>query len=90
MADVRIYHTPRCSKSRAVLKLLRVRGIEPIDLIRRRESPFKQLGLKDKAHDRNALIAAMVEHPILIERPIVVRGGKARLSRPPEQVLEIL
>lgn len=70
--------------------LLRKLGIEPIDLIRKKEAPFAELGLAAKKEDRKALIDAMVAHPILIERPIVVKGKAARLGRPPESVLEIL
>jgi arsenate reductase len=65
-------------------------GIEPIDLIRRKEQPFKDLGLSDKTDDRDALIKAMVAHPVLIERPIVLKGKKAAVGRPPEKVLDIL
>jgi len=70
--------------------LLKKLGIEPIDLIRKKEAPFAELGLAAKKDDRKALIDAMVAHPILIERPIVVKGKAARLGRPPESVLEIL
>jgi len=113
---VKIYHNPRCSKSRQTLQLLEERtltpevveylktppdeaelsslldllGLEPRELMRRKEPEYKALGLDDPALDRQALIRAMVEHPKLIERPIVVSAGKARLGRPPEQVLEIL
>ncbi|MEQ8603793.1 MAG: arsenate reductase (glutaredoxin) [Marivibrio sp.] len=59
------------------------------ELMRTKESAYKDGGLKDVA-DEGALIQAMVEHPILIERPIVVANGKARLGRPPEAVLEIV
>ncbi|MAE66371.1 MAG: arsenate reductase (glutaredoxin) [Phycisphaeraceae bacterium] len=116
MANVTIYHNPRCSKSRQTLALLREHDIEPevveyletppsasrlksllkqlglraADVIRRKEAPFKELGLSEKLDDDDALIAAMVDHPVLIERPIVVRGRKARLGRPPEKVLELL
>lgn len=65
-------------------------GREPRDLMRKSEAEYKSLGLADPALDRDALIAAMVEHPILIERPIVVAGKRAALGRPPEAVLEIL
>ena len=71
-------------------KLVQMLGIAPIDLIRKKESIYKELGLADKTHDDDALIQAMVDHPVLIERPIVVRGNQARLGRPPEDVLEII
>ena len=75
----------------ATLKgMLRKLGIEAKELLRRKEPPFKELGLADKLDDADALVAAMAAHPVLIERPIVVVGRKARLGRPPEQVLEIL
>jgi len=65
-------------------------GIEPFDLLRRKEAPFQKLDLASKKDDRDALIRAMVENPVLIERPIVVSGGRAKIGRPPEDVLEIL
>ena len=71
-------------------KIIKMLGIRPIDLIRTKESPFKELNLAAKADDDDALIEAMVANPILIERPIVVAGNQARLGRPPEDVLEIL
>ena len=64
--------------------------MEPRDLMRRKEAPYKDLGLDDPKLSRDKLIAAMVANPILIERPIVVSGGKVALGRPPEAVLEIL
>ena len=64
--------------------------LEPRDLMRKKEAPYAELGLYDPGLARAALIAAMVENPILIERPIVVAGGRAALGRPPEAVLEIL
>ena len=70
--------------------LLKKLGVEPREIIRRTEPLFKELGLADKLDDREALVAAMVANPILIERPIVVNGPCARLGRPPEAVLEIL
>lgn len=113
---VTIYHNPRCSKSRAALKLLREKGVEPeiveylktppnaktlggfLDslgmeprqLMRKGEKPYKELGLADAAKSRAALIKAMVDNPILIERPIVVNGAKVALGRPPENVLDII
>ncbi|MCR9220209.1 MAG: arsenate reductase (glutaredoxin) [Alphaproteobacteria bacterium] len=59
------------------------------EMMRTKEAVYRALGLKD-VDDEAALIAAMAENPILIERPIVVSGGAARIGRPPEAVLEIL
>lgn len=77
--------------SAAVLDdLLRRLGLEPRDLMRRKEPEYAELGLDDPGLSRAALIDAMVTHPRLIERPIVVKDGRAALGRPPESVLEIL
>ncbi len=70
--------------------LLTKLGMQPADLVRRGEPAYKELGLDKKLDDQEALIDAMVRNPVLIERPIVVRGGKARLGRPPEKIEEIL
>ncbi|CAD2224970.1 putative oxidoreductase [Pseudoalteromonas sp. 3J6] len=59
------------------------------DLMRTKEEQYKALNLKDE-NDESALIAAMVEHPKLIERPIVVSNNKAALGRPPENALSVL
>ena len=64
--------------------------MEPRELMRRKEAPYAALNLADESLDRATLIAAMIENPILMERPIVVSGGKVALGRPPESVLEIL
>ena len=79
--------TPDANTLDALLKKL---NLQPRDLMRRKEAPYRELGLDNPALSREALIAAMVEHPILIERPIVVNGARAALGRPPERVLEIL
>jgi len=71
-------------------RLLDMLGLEPRDLIRKKENEYKELNLANPDLTRDQLIAAMSEHPRLIERPIVVTGGKAALGRPPEQVLDIL
>ena len=114
--SVKIFHNPRCSKSRAALQLLTERGLapevveylktpptveelaqildclglEPHALMRTGESIYREAGLDNPNLDRAVLIQAMVEHPILIERPIVLANGKAMIGRPPEKVLEIL
>ncbi|MFH1571901.1 MAG: arsenate reductase (glutaredoxin) [Gemmatimonadota bacterium] len=65
-------------------------GMEARELLRADEAEYETLGLAARLDDREALIRAMVEHPILIQRPIAVRGDRARLGRPPERVLELL
>jgi arsenate reductase len=69
-------------------RILAMLGIGPRDLMRRKEA--KEAGLDDPGLSDDALIAAMVANPIVIERPIVVSNGKARIGRPPESVLEIV
>ena len=59
-------------------------------LMRTKEEEYQALGLDDPALSEEALLTALAAHPKLMERPIVVAQGKARLGRPPEQVLEIL
>ena len=71
-------------------RLLRLLELEPADLLRSKEEEYADLGLDGMLGDREALIAAMAAHPVLIERPIVVAGDRARLGRPPQQVLEII
>jgi len=113
---VRIYHNPRCSKSRQTLQLIQEQatapevieylktppdaetlselldmlGLEPRELMRRKEKEYKESGADDQTLSRQQLIELMVQYPKLIERPIVVSNGKAVLGRPPERVLEIL
>lgn len=78
---------PRADELARILDLL---GLEPRQLMRRKEAAYRDNGLDDSGLSREALIAAMLAHPILIERPIVLADGKAALGRPPEKVLEIL
>jgi arsenate reductase len=78
---------PTKTRLKEVLKLL---GLKPRELMRRKEPEYRQLGLDDPKLSHDALIAAMVEHPKLIERPIVIAGDKAALGRPPENVLTVL
>jgi arsenate reductase len=65
-------------------------GLEPRELMRKMEAPYKELSLGDEGLGRAELIAAMVENPVLIERPVVFRGKRAVLGRPPENVLELI
>jgi len=65
-------------------------GMEPRELMRKREAEYKELGLNDESLARDQLIAAMVEHPKLIERPIAVSGDRAVMGRPTEKVLELI
>ena len=75
--------------SRAELEtLIADAGIDVRTAVRKRESLYSDLGLADASDDQ--LLDAMAENPILIERPIVVKGAKAALGRPPEAVLKIL
>jgi arsenate reductase len=60
------------------------------DIIRKGESEYKDLGLSDKALSETQLLAAIAEHPRLLERPIVVLESRAVIGRPPENVLELL
>lgn len=69
---------------------LRLLGIGPRELLRRGEAEYTELNLDDPGLDDEAIIEAMLAHPKLIERPIVIHDGKAVIGRPPERVLEIL
>ena len=115
MSNIKIYHNPRCSKSRAALtlleeqgvdaevvkyldtpptkeeirELLKMLGISARELMRTKEAIYKELGLKD-VEDEEQLIEAMAAHPKLIERPIVVKEGKAAIGRPIEKIVELL
>jgi len=71
-------------------EILKKLGKEPREIMRTGEKEYKELGLKDADLSRKELIKIMVEHPKLIERPIVLKDGKAALGRPPEDVLKII
>lgn len=89
--DVEIVEYLKTPPDAATLaRLLDGLGLEPRELMRRKEAPYKELSLDDPSLDRTTLIAAMVANPVLIERPIVVAGDRVALGRPPEAVLEIL
>lgn len=74
----------------AIQAILTKLDISARELLRNSEDAYKQQNLKDKTLSDDILIEAMVNEPKLIQRPIVVNGNKAKLGRPPEQVLEIL
>jgi arsenate reductase (glutaredoxin) len=77
--------------SRTMLERLIARmGIAPRDLLREKGTPYAELGLGDSTLADEALIEAMLEHPILINRPIVVTERGVKLCRPSEEVLDIL
>lgn len=114
--SIKIYHNPRCSKSRQTLQLLKdnqvepdifeylktppareeleqvldMLGLEPRELMRTKEKEYKAQGLDHPDLSRDQLIDAMLATPKLIERPIVIKDGKAAIGRPPEKVLELL
>ncbi|ALP52005.1 arsenate reductase [Candidatus Tenderia electrophaga] len=77
------------SKTR-LKQILTMLDLTPRQLMRRKEPEYTALGLDDESLSRDQLIAAMVETPKLIERPIVVKGDRAAVGRPPEAVLAIL
>ncbi len=70
-------------------EVLTMLEMSPRELMRQKEDPYKELGLDDEKLSREELIEAMVENPILIQRPVVIADGKAALGRPPEAVLEL-
>jgi len=78
--------TPTEAALRDVLKML---GIGARELMRTKEALYKELGLKEVT-DEAALIKAMAEHPKLIERPVVIKDGKAVIGRPPEKVVALV
>ena len=78
---------PSLAELDRILKLLK---LEPRALMRKQESVYQDLALSDESLDRHSLLQAMVEHPILIERPIAVGNGRAALGRPPENVLDVI
>jgi arsenate reductase len=71
-------------------QILNMLALDPRQLMRTNEAEYKDNNLADPSLTRSQLIQAMVEHPKLIQRPIVINDGKAALGRPPEAVLEIV
>lgn len=81
----------KCPPSRQMLvQLIERMGITPRALLREKDTPYAELGLGDETLSDDTLIAAMTEHPILINRPIVVSPKGARLCRPSDAVLDLL
>jgi len=113
---VKIYHNPRCTKSRLTLSILEEKGVifEVIEylkkpptteelkallkdlnidarmLMRTHEAPYKDNNLDDKSLSEEDLIQAMINNPILIERPIVRTKNGVVIGRPPENILAII
>lgn len=85
---VRLYleNSPTVAELNEILQKLH---LSARDLLRKGEQEYKDLNLQNTSLDENALVVAMVQHPRLIERPIVIRGDKAVLGRPPENVSEL-
>jgi len=76
--------------SAELAEILDLLGLEPRDLMRKHEVPYNENNLDNPDLSREQLIQAMVDNPILIERPIVINGNKAIIGRPPEKILDIL
>ena len=85
---IRYLETPPDAEELA--RLLARLGISPRQLLRTGEEEYRTLGLADASLSDAELIAAMVAHPRLIERPIFISGDRAVIGRPPEKVLELL
>lgn len=83
------YYVEPLSKKK-LTELLRKMNMKPRELLRKAESVYKELGLSEDKFSDSELISLMVEHPDLIQRPIVERGDRAVLGRPTENVKELL
>jgi len=87
--DVRLYLEDPPTKKR-LGEIVKMLGIDAAALLRTGEAEYKELVKKHGKPDAKTALDWMAKHPKLIERPIVIKGKKARIGRPPEQVLEIL
>jgi arsenate reductase (glutaredoxin) len=83
------YYIEPLSKKK-ISELIRKMNINPRELLRKSETIYRELGLAKGKFTDNELIALMVEHPDLLQRPIVERGDRAVLGRPTENVKELL
>ncbi len=86
--SINYYETPLVVEE--LRELINKLGITPRDLLRKGEQVYRDLGLAKRALSDAELIQLMVENPDLIQRPIVVKGEKAVLARPPENVDTLL
>ena len=75
--------------SASLSELLKQLGMSARELIRKGEDTYKELNLANPDLSEAELVQAMADYPRLIERPIVIRDGKAIVARPPERVLEL-
>ena len=85
-----IYYLDNPPSRDELVSLIQRMGIRPHDLLRQKGTPYAELGLAAPSLTSDQLIDAMMEHPILINRPIVVGPGGVKLCRPSEEVLTIL
>ena len=85
---VNYYIAPLSRKK--LTELIRKMNLKPRDLLRKSEPVYKELGLSEDKFSDGELIGLMVEHPDLLQRPIVERGDRAVLGRPTENVNELL
>lgn len=116
MADVTIYHNPRCSTSRHAVEVVEQAGVDadivqylktPLDEaglrtllgqledpatdLVRRDAHFKELGLSDDdVADADQVVKVLVEHPKLMQRPVLVKGDRAIIGRPKDRVAQLL
>ena len=85
---INYYVEPLTKKKLA--ELIRKANLKPRDVLRKSEAIYKELGLAEDKFSDSELIALMIEHPDLLQRPIVERGDRAVLGRPVENVKELL
>ncbi len=85
---INYYNEPLTKKK--LTELIRKMNIKPRDLLRKSEPIYKELGLANDEFSDSELIGLMIEHPDLLQRPIVERGDRAVLGRPTENVKELL
>lgn len=117
MSNVKIWHNPKCSKSREAKGILedkneefevfeylkeditkeelrnivKMLGISDIrDMLRKKEDEYKELNLADESLSQEQITDIVLKHPRLIERPIIIKDGKAVIARPIERLTELI